>query len=128
MSTVFPASATAEEKANRKCKHIEIFKEGDGTEYIVHDINEHNVIVGKVHFTGHVRVSEMLGITGFEQSVPSYQVSQRSSTASYQSEDSDGVPKLIAVPTFNFSSFGVTVLGNSHGFDKHGSTSGYVLW
>lgn len=24
--------------------------------------------------------------------------------------------------------FGVTVLGNSHGFDPHGKTSGYVLW
>lgn len=24
--------------------------------------------------------------------------------------------------------FGVTVLGNSHGFDSAGSTSGYILW
>ncbi|KAI2502915.1 Metallo-beta-lactamase superfamily [Fragilaria crotonensis] len=31
-------------------------------------------------------------------------------------------------PTFNPPSFGVTILGNSHGFDKSGSVSGYVLW
>ena len=29
---------------------------------------------------------------------------------------------------FDPPSFGVTVLGNSHGFDPSGSTSGYVLW
>ena len=33
-----------------------------------------------------------------------------------------------APPTFHAPSFGVTVLGNSHGFDKSGSVSGYVLW
>ena len=31
-------------------------------------------------------------------------------------------------PSFHPPSFGVTVLGNSHGFDKSGSVSGYVLW
>ena len=34
----------------------------------------------------------------------------------------------VVPPTFHPPSFGVTVLGNSHGFDKNGSTSGYVLW
>ena len=29
---------------------------------------------------------------------------------------------------FRPPSFGVTVLGNSHGFDCNGSTSGYILW
>ena len=29
---------------------------------------------------------------------------------------------------FQPPAFGVTVLGNSHGFDKEGSVSGYVLW
>ena len=31
-------------------------------------------------------------------------------------------------PTFHPPSFGLTTLGNSHGFDKSGSVSGYVLW
>jgi glyoxylase-like metal-dependent hydrolase (beta-lactamase superfamily II) len=31
-------------------------------------------------------------------------------------------------PSFHPPSFGVTTLGNSHGFDKSGSVSGYVLW
>ncbi|GBG31824.1 cGMP-dependent 3',5'-cGMP phosphodiesterase A [Hondaea fermentalgiana] len=30
--------------------------------------------------------------------------------------------------TFVIPKFGLTVLGNSHGFDKDGSTSGFVLW
>lgn len=38
------------------------------------------------------------------------------------------VPRPILPPTFHPPSFGVTVLGNSHGFDKSGSVSGYVLW
>lgn len=38
------------------------------------------------------------------------------------------IPRSIQPPTFHPPSFGVTVLGNSHGFDKSGSTSGYVLW
>ena len=29
---------------------------------------------------------------------------------------------------YTSADFGVTVLGNSHGFDPAGSTSGFVLW
>ena len=29
---------------------------------------------------------------------------------------------------FDFPIFGVTILGNSHGFDPKGTTSGYILW
>lgn len=38
------------------------------------------------------------------------------------------IPRSVQPPTFHPPSFGVTVLGNSHGFDKSGSVSGYVLW
>eukprot|EP00510_Aplanochytrium_minuta_P008235 CAMPEP_0184046540 /NCGR_PEP_ID=MMETSP0956-20121227/1626_1 /TAXON_ID=627963 /ORGANISM="Aplanochytrium sp, Strain PBS07" /LENGTH=1304 /DNA_ID=CAMNT_0026338161 /DNA_START=636 /DNA_END=4550 /DNA_ORIENTATION=- len=34
------------------------------------------------------------------------------------------VPKTVVDPP----EFGITVLGSSHGFDKYGSTSGFVLW
>jgi phosphoribosyl 1,2-cyclic phosphodiesterase len=47
------------------------------------------------------------------------------------SEDSynvDTLVKNVPPPTFHPPSFGVTVLGNSHGFDASGSVSGYVLW
>jgi len=29
---------------------------------------------------------------------------------------------------FRPPSFGITILGSSHGFDAHGSTSGYIFW
>lgn len=53
--------------------------------------------------------------------------------ASDELDDSQNSEQLIqrlvkAPPTFHPPSFGVTVLGNSHGFDKSGSVSGYVLW
>jgi len=42
------------------------------------------------------------------------------------------VPRGPTPPTFDFSFtppiFGLTTLGNSHGFDPSGSVSGYVLW
>ena len=44
------------------------------------------------------------------------------------SEMLNGLLRNILPPTFHPPSFGVTILGNSHGFDKSGSVSGYVLW
>ena len=43
-------------------------------------------------------------------------------------EQNSVIPRSVQPPTFHPPSFGVTVLGNSHGFDKSGSVSGYVLW
>lgn len=80
----------------------------------MHDINEDNIIVGKIRFSGNVRVSESMSVTGFGGVVD-------------ESNDLK-IPKSINPPTFHPPSFGVTVLGNSHGFDKTGSVSGYVLW
>jgi hypothetical protein len=36
-----------------------------GSEYILHDIDENNFIVGKARFSGHVKVSESMGVDGF---------------------------------------------------------------
>ena len=36
--------------------------------------------------------------------------------------------KDLPIVGFRPPSFGVTILGNSHGFDCNGSTSGYILW
>ena len=88
-----------------------------GTDYIIHDIDENNTIVGKARFSGHVKVSEGISVIGLD---------------SYDDKGSeseiDSISPTICPPTFYPPSFGVTVLGNSHGFDKSGSTSGYVLW
>jgi ribonuclease BN (tRNA processing enzyme) len=43
-------------------------------------------------------------------------------------EDSSSGLHVSPTVLFDPPSFGVTVLGNSHGFDKNGSTSGYVVW
>lgn len=37
-------------------------------------------------------------------------------------------PILNRNQSFSIPDFGVTVLGNSHGFDCHGSTSGFIVW
>eukprot|EP00804_Cyclotella_cryptica_P025496 CCRYP_011994-RB/>CCRYP_011994-RB protein AED:0.02 eAED:0.02 QI:1709/1/1/1/1/1/5/157/938 len=88
-----------------------------GTDYVIHDIDETNTIVGKARFSGHVRVSEGISVIGLD---------------SYDDKGSESeiesISPAIVPPTFHPPSFGVTVLGNSHGFDKSGSTSGYVLW
>lgn len=89
-----------------------------GTDYVIHDIDETNTIVGKARFSGHVRVSEGISVIGLD----SYD-----DRGSDQSEI-ESISPTIVPPTFHPPSFGVTVLGNSHGFDKSGSTSGYVLW
>ena len=36
-----------------------------GTEYIVHDIDENNTIVGKIRFSGTVRVPDEIAVEGF---------------------------------------------------------------
>jgi glyoxylase-like metal-dependent hydrolase (beta-lactamase superfamily II) len=127
VATIFPNNATPEEIASRKCKRIEIFKMPGGMEYIIHDINEENIIIGKTRFSGNVRVSESLGVHGFSAADNNKNTDNKeeshSSITHYEK-----IPQHVAPPTFYPPSFGVTVLGNSHGFDKQGSVSGYVLW
>ena len=117
VAKIYPSDATEEEIAQQKTKRVEVFKMPSGTDYVIHDIDENNIIVGKARFSGHVRVSEGISVIGLD----SYE--DRGSESELESIS----PKIIP-PTFHPPSFGVTVLGNSHGFDKSGSTSGYVLW
>ena len=111
-----------------------------GTEYIIHDVDENNNIIGRARFSGHVKVEESMCVDGFgahsiieDVPLPSGKVPvckfpdpdlEDASEASYQVVNLTYKPP----PTFHPPSFGVTVLGNSHGFDKSGSVSGYVLW
>jgi len=118
VATVYPSDATKEQIASGKVKRVEIFKVKDGTLYILHDVNEDNIIVGRIKFSGHVRVKESMVIEGFDN--------QRRN--SLETVSSTGELRNISLPSFYPPSFGVTVLGNSHGFDSTGSTSGYVLW
>jgi len=138
VSTVWPTNASEEDIICRKCKRVEIFKMPGGTEYILHDIDENNYITGKARFSGNVKVSESMGVDGFGgKSILDQKFANESIAADEMAVDYDSDSSEIAdnffnknrlPPTFHPPSFGVTVLGNSHGFDKVGSTSGYVLW
>lgn len=132
VSTVWPANATEEQIRNRSIPRVEIFKMPGGTEYIVHDIDERNYIVGKARLSGHMKVSESMSVDGFGEP-PIVNVKKKPDVVSCEhSESSHHIEELLPLitgpPTFHPPSFGVTVLGNSHGFDKSGSVSGYVLW
>lgn len=117
VTKIYPDGSSEEDIAKNKCKRVEVFKMPSGTDYVIHDIDENNIIVGKARFSGHVRVSEGISVIGLD---------------SYDDKGSESemesISPAIVPPTFHPPSFGVTVLGNSHGFDKSGSTSGYVLW
>jgi ribonuclease BN (tRNA processing enzyme) len=84
-------------------------------------VDKNNIIIGKARFSGTVRVPDELCLEGF---------TRIDTTDDTGEENGMGNPQkdLLVTPTFHPPSFGVTVLGNSHGFDKNGSTSGYVLW
>jgi len=124
VAVVYPSDATQKDITNRTCKRVELFKMPGGTEYIMHDINEHNIIVGKTRFSGNVRVSERMSVHGFGGE----ELNLDGSIVEQFEGISERVPRNLQPPTFHPPSFGVTVLGNSHGFDKSGSVSGYVLW
>lgn len=112
MSTIWPMDATLEEIKEQSRKHVEVFKMPGGEEYIVHDIDENNMLVGKARFSGYVHVSETISVGDFESLL------QLGKNATM-----NNAPP----PSFYPPSFDVTAIGNSHGFDKNGSTSGYVL-
>lgn len=125
VATVWPSMATEEQKKNRSVPRVEVFKMPSGTEYIIHDIDENNIIIGKARFSGHVKVSESMSVEGFGgKSILDDQ--DHSSNESFNQSTSPIIPRL--PPSFYPPSFGVTILGNSHGFDASGSVSGYVLW
>jgi glyoxylase-like metal-dependent hydrolase (beta-lactamase superfamily II) len=135
VATVWPPKSTEEERKNRTVPRVEIFKMPSGTEYIIHDIDVNNRIVGKARFSGHVKVSEFMSVEAFGgRSILDDAKTGDSAENNKEELDEDErqglssevVPK--PPPTFHPPSFGVTILGNSHGFDKSGSVSGYVLW
>lgn len=106
-----------------------------GTEYIVHDVDENNIIVGKARISGTVRVPDEIAVEGFlardeagEEDLDIEDEEDEEGESDHPASRSHDGLRRIAPPTFHPPSFGVTVLGNSHGFDKNGSTSGYVLW
>lgn len=127
VATVWPMDATEEQITNRSVPRVEIFRMPGGAEYIVHDVDETNTIIGKARFSSTVKVPDEIAVEGFRDDgtppftkleVPLTSGSLHFSAITIQSD----------MPIFHPPSFGVTVLGNSHGFDKNGSTSGYVLW
>jgi len=126
VATVYPKDATEEQKRSNSCERVEIFKMAGGTEYIIHDVDKNGIIIGKAQISGTVKVPDAISVEGF--------LSPECSTVARQGESdmllnsSTHIQRLIQPPTFHPPSFGVTVLGNSHGFDMKGSTSGYVLW
>jgi glyoxylase-like metal-dependent hydrolase (beta-lactamase superfamily II) len=140
VATVWPTNATEEQIKNRSIPRVEIFKMPGGTEYIIHDVDERNFIIGKARLSGHVKVSESMSVDGFggHSILDDFMPSTKSDTNidgdsmlaknSESSRHMDDIFPHVAPPTFHPPSFGVTVLGNSHGFDKSGSVSGYVLW
>ena len=54
----------------------------------------------------------------------------RQPTSIEEIQDLQGITSPNDVEAVHFvpPSFGVTILGNSHGFDPQGCTSGYVIW
>lgn len=102
-----------------------------GTEYIIHDVDANNNIIGKARLSGHVKVPEAMSVEGFggHSILDDIKIDQLGSEEMQDvSEHPLTIAKPLSPPTFHPPSFGVTVLGNSHGFDKSGSVSGYVLW
>lgn len=139
VATVWPPNATEDQKRDRTVPRVEIFKMPSGTEYIIHDIDVNNVIIGKARFSGHVKVSETMGVEGFGgQSFMENVKAKPTDGDDGRNEDNEGSYNALDLaasimspstpPTFHPPSFGLTTLGNSHGFDKSGSVSGYVLW
>jgi glyoxylase-like metal-dependent hydrolase (beta-lactamase superfamily II) len=128
VATVWPMNATAGQIKDRSVPRAEIFKMPGGTEYIIHDVDENNVIVGKALFSGSVRVPDEIAVEGFLAPdacpVASLPGDLSSANSSLRHDAKPGTVPFV----FHPPSFGLTVLGNSHGFDKNGSTSGYVLW
>jgi Metallo-beta-lactamase superfamily len=135
--TLWPTDATPEQIRKRNVPRVEIFKmPGNGTEYVVHDVDANNFIIGKARLRGNVRVPDAIAVEGFlpKSSLHMGSNSERRSGAmdDHSSLEGSMVDSFLSPPVpkalFHPPSFGVTVLGNSHGFDKNGSTSGYVLW
>ena len=80
---------------------VEIFKMPSGTEYIIHDVNAENIIIGRARFSGNVKVNESMGVEGF---------GDQSLLEDIEDDKSDSAEMLIprSPPSFCPPSFGVT--------------------
>jgi hypothetical protein len=132
VAVLYPPGASQSEISAGICKRVEIFKLPGRAEYVIHDINESNTIVGKGKFSGTVRVSASMAVQGFCDTLEEEELNKRIVKKPFRRrcslKNTPCIPRNIVPPSFHPPSFGVTVLGNSHGFDKSGSVSGYVLW
>ena len=118
VSVVLPTPASDPNKAR-----VEIFRMTGGTEYVLHDINDEGIIVGKAQISGHLSIPKSLLLGGFDDAEE-----QSGSPESWRDSISSSGSTNFSSTRFHPPTFGITTLGNSHGFDKTGSTSGYVLW
>ena len=128
VAVLYPPKASKKDIAAKKCKRVEIFKMLEGAEYIIHDIDENNIIIGKARLSGNLRVSATMGVHGFCEKDGEGASGNLGLMKPMKRGSASSIPRNVIPPTFHPPSFGVTVLGNSHGFDKSGSVSGYVLW
>mmetsp|Transcript_12823 Transcript_12823/g.19428 ORF Transcript_12823/g.19428 Transcript_12823/m.19428 type:complete len:1413 (-) Transcript_12823:37-4275(-) len=148
VAVCYPHNVTEEKKKSNSVARVEIFKMPGGSDYVIHDVDENNHIIGKACISGTVHVPESIAVVGFpivddvmddedEEDQAGMNPDAVDEDASMNTDgivefDSEcfpsTVPSTVAPPNFHPPSFGVTVLGNAHGFDKSGSTSGYVLW
>jgi hypothetical protein len=128
VAVIYPESTTSAQMASRSCKRVEIYLASGGTEYIIHDIDDSNVIVGKAKIPSNVKLPESMSVAGFGSNDQLCLSKDLRSLNTMIHQDGITDAKSSLPPTFYPPSFGVTVLGNSHGFDAKGSVSGYVLW
>ena len=124
VATVWPANATPDQIRDRSVPRVEIFKMPGGVEYVIHEVDENNYIIGKARISGTVDVPDEMAVEGFLDS------DVATSLAREKEHQGPEVPVEASGLRAGFypPSFGITILGNSHGFDKNGSTSGYVIW
>lgn len=145
VATVYPSSVSEEDiLANPLKARVEIFTIAGGVGYIIHDINDDNMVISRSRISSRVYVPDSMIVDGYGNltsddkedyvrdaeedptlsTIPESELVKERSDYNRLTQNSIGnIP-----PSFYPPSFGVTVLGNSHGFDKSGSTSGYVLW
>jgi hypothetical protein len=132
----------------RTGERIEIFKSFGSTSYTIHDVSEANVVIGRAVVEGGVKVPEHRVLDGFGESEVEKKTdtedgdgcdgedvkcaNKQSSTKArkgvqngrMRKGDKSVTKSLTYRPAKQFfhpPAFGVTVLGNSHGFDKEGS-------
>lgn len=121
IATVYPQNVSKEAvEKNPLMARTEIFVTPGGVGYVIHDINDKNIVIARALLSSRVYVPDSMIVDGYGNLITEDLYDEGDDVF-----EAESVP---IPPSFYPPSFGVTVLGNSHGFDKSGSTSGYVLW